>query len=135
MTISNKYRTKPLFLRDPPIISYSIRDNDPEGVRVSGVREIRPTEGRKTEGRLKKEGVGGGSLTAAEILLPSCKGGNHYKRNILFLFYILQWIIPITNFIQNLKGRIIITKKIFQITKIIIYRIKLCHLPPQQKGG
>ena len=50
---------KPLYLRDPLIISYSIRDNNPEGVRVTGVRGLTPTEGRKPRANRKKEGVGG----------------------------------------------------------------------------
>jgi hypothetical protein len=39
-------------------MNHSIRDNDPEGVWVTGVRGFRPTEGRTNGGR-KKEGVGG----------------------------------------------------------------------------
>ena len=50
---------EPLFLRDPFIIGYSIRDNNPEGVRVTGVRGLTPTEGRKPRYNRKKEGVGG----------------------------------------------------------------------------
>ena len=56
---------EPLFLRDPFIIGYSIRDNNPEGVRVTGVRGLTPTEGRKPRGPTKK-GVGGLSVPAYE---------------------------------------------------------------------
>jgi len=51
----------PLFLRDPFIMDHLIRDNNPEGVRVSGQRDlIRPKVGE----RRGKKGVGGfGTLT------------------------------------------------------------------------
>ena len=47
---------EPLFMRDPFIMSYSTRDNNPEGVRVTGVRGFRPTEGRTNGGGEKKRG-------------------------------------------------------------------------------
>ena len=40
----------PLVLRDLLIISYSIRDNNPEGVRVTGVRPKVGERGQKKRG-------------------------------------------------------------------------------------
>jgi hypothetical protein len=53
-------------------MSYSTRDNNPEGVRVTGVRGLGPTEGRTNGGR--KEGVGGvGSVTGVPKMIPQTK--------------------------------------------------------------
>ena len=63
---------EPLFLRDPFIMDHSIKDNNPEGVRVTGVRGFGPTEGRTNGGR--KEGVGGvGSVTGVPKAVPQTK--------------------------------------------------------------
>ena len=54
-------------------MNHSIRDNNPEGVWVTGGRGSRPTEGRTNGGR-KKEGVGGvGSVTGVPKAIPQTK--------------------------------------------------------------
>ena len=87
----------PLFLRDPFIMNHSIRDNNPEGVRVTGVR---PKVGERSQ---RKEGVGGVRTVTGVPQITQTK--NQFVGQVPFPHSSIQSKVPETyNHLEKVQG-------------------------------